>query len=147
MFFVFEAGLFAFLKNYLRVCCCCSVVCCCCLDVCYCCSNVFLLLGCFLLTFQGMISRVLFPNEVACANEHECKSVCGNAQGCSNIAYPKLVLSLLPTGNFYMLLRLRNQKLSILQTRNILRNYYKNALKRKYTVYAKYVFAHENIYA
>lgn len=52
----------------------------------------------FLLIFPGMISRILFPDEVACTDPDICKSVCDNPVGCSNIAYPKLVLELLPTG-------------------------------------------------
>ena len=28
-----------------------------------------------------------------------CKAVCENAAGCTNIAYPKLVVELMPTGN------------------------------------------------
>ncbi|KAK3087649.1 hypothetical protein FSP39_008724 [Pinctada imbricata] len=56
------------------------------------------LLPLFLLIFPGMISRVLYPNEVACVDPVECKKYCDNPVGCSNIAYPKLVLELLPLG-------------------------------------------------
>nr|XP_022335312.1 sodium/glucose cotransporter 4-like [Crassostrea virginica] len=52
----------------------------------------------FLLIFPGMISRVLYPDEVACTDPSVCESVCDNPVGCSNIAYPKLVLELLPYG-------------------------------------------------
>lgn len=52
----------------------------------------------FMLIFPGMISRILFPDEVACTDPEICKSVCDNPVGCSNIAYPKLVLELLPIG-------------------------------------------------
>ncbi|XP_042545705.1 sodium/myo-inositol cotransporter 2 [Dipodomys spectabilis] len=52
----------------------------------------------FIMVFPGMISRVLFPDEVACAHPDICQRVCSNPSGCSDIAYPKLVLELLPTG-------------------------------------------------
>ncbi|XP_012935634.1 sodium/glucose cotransporter 4 [Aplysia californica] len=52
----------------------------------------------FTTVFPGMISRVLFPDEVACTDPDICESVCGNRAGCTNIAYPKLVIELLPTG-------------------------------------------------
>ncbi|XP_069342015.1 sodium/myo-inositol cotransporter 2 isoform X8 [Eulemur rufifrons] len=52
----------------------------------------------FIMVFPGMVSRVLFPDEVACADPEICRKVCSNPSGCSDIAYPKLVLELLPTG-------------------------------------------------
>ncbi|XP_075384507.1 sodium/myo-inositol cotransporter 2 isoform X2 [Tenrec ecaudatus] len=52
----------------------------------------------FMMVFPGMISRVLFPDQVACTNPEICQKVCSNPSGCSDIAYPKLVLELLPTG-------------------------------------------------
>ncbi|XP_013419014.1 sodium/glucose cotransporter 5-like [Lingula anatina] len=52
----------------------------------------------FLMVWPGMISRVLFTDDVACSTPEECNRVCGNANGCANIAYPKLVLELMPTG-------------------------------------------------
>ncbi|XP_063082763.1 sodium/myo-inositol cotransporter 2 isoform X2 [Cavia porcellus] len=52
----------------------------------------------FLMVFPGMISRILFPDQVACAHPEICQKVCSNPSGCSDIAYPKLVLELLPTG-------------------------------------------------
>ncbi|XP_055994859.1 sodium/myo-inositol cotransporter 2 isoform X3 [Sorex fumeus] len=52
----------------------------------------------FMMVFPGMVSRILFPDQVACAIPEICKKVCGNPSGCSDIAYPKLVLELLPTG-------------------------------------------------
>ncbi|XP_012867178.1 PREDICTED: sodium/myo-inositol cotransporter 2 [Dipodomys ordii] len=52
----------------------------------------------FIMVFPGMVSRVLFPDEVACAHPDICQRVCSNPSGCSDIAYPKLVLELLPTG-------------------------------------------------
>lgn len=43
-------------------------------------------------------SPVLISDLVACADAEICRKVCGNPSGCSDIAYPKLVLELLPTG-------------------------------------------------
>ncbi|XP_044514143.1 sodium/myo-inositol cotransporter 2 isoform X1 [Gracilinanus agilis] len=52
----------------------------------------------FLMVMPGMVSRVLFPDLVACATPEICQKICGNSAGCSDIAYPKLVLELLPLG-------------------------------------------------
>ncbi|KAL4231405.1 Sodium/glucose cotransporter 4 [Mactra antiquata] len=52
----------------------------------------------FIMMIPGMISRIMFPDEVACVDPEICKRVCDNPAGCSNIAYPKLVLELLPKG-------------------------------------------------
>ena len=41
---------------------------------------------------------VLLSDEVACVDPEMCKKACDNPIGCSNIAYPKLVLELLPEG-------------------------------------------------
>ncbi|KAM3875620.1 LOW QUALITY PROTEIN: sodium/glucose cotransporter 2 [Diretmus argenteus] len=82
------------------------------------------LLPMFLMVFPGMISRVLFPglwlrlfpfkshlfyegrpyvcsspiDEVGCVVPEVCKEVCGTEVGCSNIAYPRLVVSIMPNG-------------------------------------------------
>lgn len=37
-------------------------------------------------------------DEVACVDPAVCKSLCGAEVGCSNIAYPKLVVELMPAG-------------------------------------------------
>ncbi|XP_071950986.1 sodium/glucose cotransporter 4-like [Antedon mediterranea] len=58
----------------------------------------FKILPMFLMIFPGMISRALYPDEVACADPEICEAVCGIPAGCTNIAYPKLVLELMPTG-------------------------------------------------
>ncbi|XP_063198800.1 sodium/mannose cotransporter SLC5A10 isoform X3 [Chroicocephalus ridibundus] len=52
----------------------------------------------FVIIMPGMISRVLYPDAVACVDPEECTRVCGAAVGCSNIAYPKLVVELMPSG-------------------------------------------------
>ncbi|KAM4632299.1 sodium/mannose cotransporter SLC5A10 [Discoglossus pictus] len=46
----------------------------------------------------GMISRVLYPDSVGCVVPEVCLEVCGAEVGCSNIAYPKLVIELMPSG-------------------------------------------------
>uniref|UniRef100_A0AAR2KIM3 Sodium/glucose cotransporter 2 n=1 Tax=Pygocentrus nattereri TaxID=42514 RepID=A0AAR2KIM3_PYGNA len=56
------------------------------------------LLPMFLMVLPGMISRVLYPDEVGCVVPDVCKIVCGTEVGCSNIAYPKLVVSVMPNG-------------------------------------------------
>ncbi|ESP02204.1 hypothetical protein LOTGIDRAFT_230588 [Lottia gigantea] len=52
----------------------------------------------FLWIIPGMISRILFPDEIACADPDKCQAVCGNRAGCTNIAYPLLVLKKMPDG-------------------------------------------------
>ncbi|CAB1324414.1 unnamed protein product [Coregonus sp. 'balchen'] len=52
----------------------------------------------FFIVMPGMISRALYPNEVGCVDPIECQRICGATVGCSNIAYPKLVVELMPVG-------------------------------------------------
>ncbi|XP_046872527.1 sodium/glucose cotransporter 4 [Hypomesus transpacificus] len=52
----------------------------------------------FFVVMPGMISRSLFPDEVGCVDPEECLRICGASVGCSNIAYPKLVVELMPVG-------------------------------------------------
>ncbi|XP_023279798.1 sodium/glucose cotransporter 1 [Seriola lalandi dorsalis] len=56
------------------------------------------LLPMFLMVFPGMISRILYADEVACVEPAECEKYCGASVGCTNIAYPKLVVYLMPNG-------------------------------------------------
>lgn len=86
------------------------------------------LLPMFLMVFPGMISRILYPglhysndraeslnveskdlnvyvrvfslpvDDVGCVVPEVCERVCGTEVGCSNIAYPKLVVSVMPNG-------------------------------------------------
>ncbi|XP_036597529.1 sodium/glucose cotransporter 5 isoform X2 [Trichosurus vulpecula] len=51
-----------------------------------------------LIIMPGMISRALYPDDVGCVVTSECLRVCGAEVGCSNIAYPKLVMELMPVG-------------------------------------------------
>ncbi|KAM6985416.1 sodium/glucose cotransporter 1 isoform 2-T2 [Aplochiton taeniatus] len=56
------------------------------------------LLPMFLMVFPGMVSRILYPDEVACVIPEQCQSFCDASVGCTNIAYPKLVVDLMPNG-------------------------------------------------
>ncbi|XP_019937190.2 sodium/glucose cotransporter 1 [Paralichthys olivaceus] len=56
------------------------------------------LLPMFLMVFPGMISRILYTDEVACVEPEQCEQFCGTSVGCTNIAYPKLVVDLMPNG-------------------------------------------------
>ncbi|XP_054995640.1 sodium/glucose cotransporter 4-like [Sorex araneus] len=52
----------------------------------------------FFIVMPGMISRALYPDEVGCVDPDICQRICGARVGCSNIAYPKLVMALMPVG-------------------------------------------------
>ncbi|XP_069921830.1 sodium/glucose cotransporter 1 isoform X4 [Oryctolagus cuniculus] len=52
----------------------------------------------FCLVMPGMISRILFPDKVACVVPSECQKFCGASTNCKPIAYPMLVIKLLPSG-------------------------------------------------
>ncbi|XP_028847302.1 sodium/myo-inositol cotransporter [Denticeps clupeoides] len=52
----------------------------------------------FIIVIPGMISRILFPNELVCISPEHCMEVCGSQAGCSNIAYPRLVMNVMPVG-------------------------------------------------
>uniref|UniRef100_A0A8D0H1L5 Sodium/myo-inositol cotransporter n=1 Tax=Sphenodon punctatus TaxID=8508 RepID=A0A8D0H1L5_SPHPU len=56
------------------------------------------LLPMFIIVIPGMISRILFADDIACINPEHCMKVCGSRAGCSNIAYPRLVMKLVPVG-------------------------------------------------
>nr|XP_044988579.1 solute carrier family 5 member 4A isoform X2 [Jaculus jaculus] len=56
------------------------------------------LLPMFLMVMPGMISRVLYTDMVACVVPSECIKHCGVDVGCTNYAYPTLVLKLMPIG-------------------------------------------------
>ncbi|XP_064460618.1 sodium/mannose cotransporter SLC5A10-like [Ornithodoros turicata] len=58
----------------------------------------------YLLVVPGMVARVLYPDTVACSDPMRCKEVCGSSNGCTNIAYPLLVVRLMPVGARGMML-------------------------------------------
>lgn len=62
------------------------------------------LLPLFIMIFPGMAARVLFTDEVACADPDECMRICNSKSGCTNIAFVKLVTELMPTGARGMML-------------------------------------------
>ena len=52
-----------------------------------------------LLIISGMIrSSVCISDEIACSDPDICEAVCRNRHGCSDIAYPLLVMRLMPAG-------------------------------------------------
>jgi Na+/proline symporter len=59
---------------------------------------------------------VLYPDTVGCSDPMTCKNVCDNENGCSNIAYPTLIMNLMPngTGFAYFLVPNRITKMAIL---------------------------------
>ncbi|NXX64959.1 SC5A1 protein, partial [Spizella passerina] len=56
------------------------------------------LLPMFIIVMPGMISRILYTDVVACVVPEVCQRYCGTSVGCTNIAYPKLVVELMPNG-------------------------------------------------
>ncbi|KAM7538132.1 hypothetical protein Aperf_G00000060235 [Anoplocephala perfoliata] len=52
----------------------------------------------WLMFMPGMAARVLFADSVACGDANVCRAVCDKAAGCTDVAYPSLVLNLLPSG-------------------------------------------------
>ncbi|XP_061605377.1 sodium/myo-inositol cotransporter 2 isoform X1 [Phyllopteryx taeniolatus] len=52
----------------------------------------------FTIMLPGMISRILYTDEVACADPELCKQICDNPAGCTDTAYARLVMELLPAG-------------------------------------------------
>ncbi|XP_042369123.1 sodium/myo-inositol cotransporter-like [Plectropomus leopardus] len=52
----------------------------------------------FIIVIPGMISRIFFADELVCISPEHCVEVCGSASGCSNVAYPRLVMSVMPVG-------------------------------------------------
>ncbi|KAF3706235.1 Sodium/myo-inositol cotransporter [Channa argus] len=52
----------------------------------------------FIIVIPGMISRILFADELMCISPEHCMEVCNSPAGCSNVAYPRLVMSVLPVG-------------------------------------------------
>ncbi|XP_052020544.1 solute carrier family 5 member 4A isoform X1 [Apodemus sylvaticus] len=56
------------------------------------------LLPIFFMVMPGMISRILYTDMVACVVPSECVKQCGVDVGCTNYAYPMLVMKLMPMG-------------------------------------------------
>ena len=61
--------------------------------------------------YRTVITEWFFvPDEVACVDPEVCIEVCGNPVGCSDIAYPKLVMEILPSGDIFLSLFLYQLK-------------------------------------
>ncbi len=56
------------------------------------------LLPMWIMVIPGMMSRVMFPDDVACASPETCKAICQSESGCTNIAFIKLVNEMMPVG-------------------------------------------------
>lgn len=52
----------------------------------------------FIMVMPGMISRILYPDVIGCIGPEACLAACGNRNGCSNSAYPLLIMKLMPVG-------------------------------------------------
>ncbi|KAJ0062510.1 hypothetical protein NL108_014982 [Boleophthalmus pectinirostris] len=52
----------------------------------------------FIIVIPGMISRIFFADDLICISPEHCAEVCGSPAGCTNLAYPRLVMSVLPVG-------------------------------------------------
>ena len=48
-----------------------------------------------------MVYLCVIVDTVGCATPETCMEVCGSKSGCSNIAYPSLVIDLMPPGKVY----------------------------------------------
>ncbi|RXG52773.1 Histone H4 [Armadillidium vulgare] len=57
----------------------------------------------FILILPGMAARVLFPDRIGCTDPEECKAICGNEGGCTNIAYIELVVKVDAISNLFLL--------------------------------------------
>ncbi|TNN53524.1 Sodium/myo-inositol cotransporter [Liparis tanakae] len=61
-------------------------------------AGLLKILPMFLIVIPGMISRILFADELVCIGPEHCMAVCGSHAGCSNLAYPRLVMAVMPVG-------------------------------------------------
>lgn len=59
-------------------------------------AGLFKITPLFFIVMPGMISRILYPDIVACVDN--CEEICGSKDGCSNLAYPLMVMNVLPDG-------------------------------------------------
>ena len=78
-----------------------------------------------MLALSNLVIRSLSPNDqyfidqVACVDPGVCKEVCENPAGCTNIAYPKLVVELMPVGNDRVLLFVVSVPLALVSRRPV----------------------------
>ncbi|CAF2951834.1 unnamed protein product [Rotaria sp. Silwood2] len=52
----------------------------------------------FLMIIPGMVARILFQDEIGCSTPEACDRICGNKASCTDIAYPLIVIKLMPNG-------------------------------------------------
>ncbi|CAF3674837.1 unnamed protein product [Rotaria sordida] len=52
----------------------------------------------FLMIIPGMVARILFQDEIGCSTPETCEKMCGNRMSCTDIAYPLIVIKLMPNG-------------------------------------------------
>ncbi|CAF0983797.1 unnamed protein product [Adineta ricciae] len=52
----------------------------------------------FLMIIPGMVARILFQDKIGCSSPQTCKEICGNEASCTDIAYPLIVIELMPNG-------------------------------------------------
>jgi uncharacterized sodium:solute symporter family permease YidK len=45
-----------------------------------------------------MVARILFQDRIACSTPETCQEICGNQASCTDIAYPLIVIELMPNG-------------------------------------------------
>ncbi|XP_078489633.1 sodium/myo-inositol cotransporter-like [Ciona intestinalis] len=55
-------------------------------------------LSVFFMLVPGLIARILYTDDLSCIPGDHCMKVCGSKVGCSNLAFPKIVLEILPSG-------------------------------------------------
>ena len=68
----------------------------------YCCFIMFLFLLHHTYTLVMTFYFCHTTEEVACSDPDKCMAFCNNKSGCTNIAYPLMVLRLLPKGAYAM---------------------------------------------
>ncbi|KAL7675157.1 hypothetical protein ACOME3_001422 [Neoechinorhynchus agilis] len=54
------------------------------------------LLPLFIMAIPGMMSRTLWPNEIGCSQSEICTAICSSSGGCNDVAFPLLVLRIMP---------------------------------------------------
>ncbi|CAF3544229.1 unnamed protein product [Rotaria sp. Silwood1] len=52
----------------------------------------------FIMIIPGMVARILFPDLIGCSTPDSCQEICGNKASCTDIAYPLIVIRLMPNG-------------------------------------------------
>ncbi|CAF3318341.1 unnamed protein product [Rotaria socialis] len=55
-------------------------------------------LSIFIMVIPGMVARILFQDKIGCATPESCKQICDNEASCTDIAYPIIVIELMPNG-------------------------------------------------